>query len=136
MITPQEAYVKGIVDTENNIIRVFRKMIEEEVDEQFPNPEMEKLKYDILNTRKTVDHTDDKYSIDYICEQIGRVLKGKTPDTMFHNPKLQNHIDAISIQLEWMHEIANTPKSNVGKFARKAVDKSLELLDQKNFIDL
>lgn len=136
MITPQEAYNKGLSDSEDSIIRVFRKLIDEDIDEQFNNPEMEKLKYDIFNKTSFVEYIPESNSVDYVCQQLDHLLRGEliAEQEEFEfvegqNLRLQKYLNAVATQLKWMHGIANNPKSNVGKYAKKAIENSLSHID-------
>ena len=44
------------------------------------------------------------------------------------NPELEKIRKALIIQLKWLHNIAAKKASNVGKYAKIEIDKSIEIL--------
>ena len=55
-----------------------------------------------------------------ICDQ---------PLDSYNNPELEKLKNALRIQLDYINGLANNKKSNVGKYAKKELDKARALLD-------
>lgn len=46
----------------------------------------------------------------------------------FNNPEMESLRQALSVQLAYIHGLANNKKSNIAKYARKEIVKSLDIL--------
>jgi hypothetical protein len=53
------------------------------------------------------------------------------PLDTFNNPKLESLKNALKIQLDYVNGLANNPKSNLAKYARKELQKSQDLVDSQ-----
>lgn len=53
------------------------------------------------------------------------------PLDSYNNPELEKLKNALRIQLDYINGLANNKKSNVGKYAKKELDKSRTLLDSQ-----
>jgi len=53
------------------------------------------------------------------------------PLDTFNNPKLESLKNALKIQLDYVNGLANNPKSNLAKYARKELKKGQELVDSQ-----
>jgi hypothetical protein len=51
------------------------------------------------------------------------------PLSDFSNPKLNDLKNALRIQLDYINGLANNPKSNIAKYARKEITKSLTIIE-------
>jgi len=58
-------------------------------------------------------------------------LVNNEPLDKYNNPKLEALKKALKIQLDYVNGLANNKKSNVGKYAKKELDKSRTLLDSQ-----
>jgi hypothetical protein len=53
------------------------------------------------------------------------------PLDSYNNPKLEALKNALKIQLDYVNGLANNPKSNLAKYARKELKKGQELVDSQ-----
>jgi hypothetical protein len=51
------------------------------------------------------------------------------PLDSYNNPKLEALKNALRIQLDYVNGLANNPKSNIAKYARKELKRGQELVD-------
>jgi hypothetical protein len=83
MITAQQAYIKGLDDSEAITIKILTQLIYNQ------------------------------------------------PLDTFNNPKLESLKNALKIQLDYVNGLANNPKSNLAKYAKKELKKGQDLVDSQ-----
>jgi hypothetical protein len=59
---------------------------------------------------------------------LTQLVKNEPLDT-YNNPNLEALKNALKIQLDYINGLANNPKSNIARFARKEITNSLALID-------
>lgn len=63
-----------------------------------------------------------------VIEKLTQALQYKETEP-FNNPEMEKIREAMMVQLAYIHELANNKKSNIAKYARKEIEKSLTLLN-------
>ena len=53
------------------------------------------------------------------------------PLDTYNNPKLETLKNALKTQLDYVNGLANNPKSNIAKYARKELKKGQNLVDSQ-----
>jgi hypothetical protein len=69
---------------------------------------------------------DDAESV--VIQILTQLVKNETLDE-FSNPKLNDLKNALRLQLDYINGLANNPKSNIAKYARKEISKSLTIIE-------
>ena len=59
---------------------------------------------------------------------LTQLVKNEPLDT-YNNPVLENLKNALKIQLDYINGLANNPKSNIAKYARRELVKGISLID-------
>jgi hypothetical protein len=61
---------------------------------------------------------------------LTQLIHNQPLDT-YNNPKLETLKNALKIQLDYVNGLANNPKSNLAKYARKELKKAQDLVDSQ-----
>lgn len=61
---------------------------------------------------------------------LTQLINNEELDT-YNNPTLETLKNAIRIQLDYVNGIANNPKSNLSKYARKELKRGQDLVDSQ-----
>ena len=62
-----------------------------------------------------------------VIEKFTQALQNKETEP-FNNPEMEKLRNALMIQMDYIHGLANNKKSNIARFARKEIEKSLTLI--------
>ena len=131
MITAKEheAYIQGLNDAENNVIRILKQtMTTTGYEEGFANPELEVVRKELLDHLFKMAVTQDENTSEDVYELIESVLKNESPRIILEDKKMENYLDALSIPIKWVYTFVDNPKSNISSHAKKAINQSLKLL--------
>jgi hypothetical protein len=71
------------------------------------------------------------YDSEAITIKILTQLIYNQPLDTFNNPKLESLKNALKIQLDYVNGLANNPKSNLAKYARKELKRGQNLVDSQ-----
>jgi hypothetical protein len=61
---------------------------------------------------------------------LTQLVKNEPLDT-YNNPVLENLKNALKVQLDYVNGLANNPKSNLAKYAKKALENGKNMIDSQ-----
>ena len=71
---------------------------------------------------------DDSESI--TIRILTQLINNEPLDT-YNNPKLETLKNALKVQLDYVNGLANNPKSNLAKYAKKALENGKNMIDSQ-----
>jgi hypothetical protein len=123
-MTIQEAYNKGLDDSENTFFDKFQKLINNDFSgEALLNPKMEELRLLFIDKLQTSDN------IDFVLDQLTLIVQNKKKGQLkTKNVKFEQIKNALNLQIDYIHSLS-TKKTTIGKYVMEIVKQSYKHID-------